>query len=72
MSAVGDNAEEEMGLAGASADDAEAEYIRKLCEKDIVSGQSQTVGSVLGFNIHGCVCVCAYVCVCVRTCTLTL
>ncbi|XP_076451927.1 condensin complex subunit 1-like isoform X3 [Babylonia areolata] len=32
--------DEEMGLAGASADDAEAEYIRKLCEKDIVSGHN--------------------------------
>ncbi|KAL8621609.1 hypothetical protein ACOMHN_036842 [Nucella lapillus] len=37
-SSAGEGADEEMGLSGASADDAEAEYIRKLCEKDIVSG----------------------------------
>jgi condensin complex subunit 1 len=30
-----------MGLAGASADDTEAEYIRKLCEKDVVIGKWQ-------------------------------
>ena len=39
QSSVGENIEEELGLAGASADDAEAEYIRKLCEKDLVTGQ---------------------------------
>ncbi|XP_066297362.1 condensin complex subunit 1-like [Branchiostoma lanceolatum] len=32
--------EDEMGLAGASADDAEAEYIRKICEKEVVTGSS--------------------------------
>eukprot|EP00058_Branchiostoma_floridae_P028443 XP_002613934.1 hypothetical protein BRAFLDRAFT_283981 [Branchiostoma floridae] len=31
---------DEMGLAGASADDAEAEYIRKICEKEVVTGSS--------------------------------
>ncbi|PVD36929.1 hypothetical protein C0Q70_03922 [Pomacea canaliculata] len=36
--AQGENIEEEMGLAGMSADDAEAEYIRRICEKDIVVG----------------------------------
>ena len=30
-------AEEEMGLQGASADDQEAEFIMRLCEKEIVS-----------------------------------
>lgn len=30
--------EEEMGLAGAAAEDAEAEYIRKITESDIVTG----------------------------------
>ncbi|KAL4220856.1 meiotic chromosome condensation [Mactra antiquata] len=34
----GDNIEEEMGLAGAAAEDAESEYIRKICEKEIVTG----------------------------------
>ncbi|KAI8500241.1 meiotic chromosome condensation [Branchiostoma belcheri] len=32
--------EDEMGLAGASADDAEADYIRKICETEIVTGSS--------------------------------
>ena len=31
------DAEEEMGLAGAAAEDAEAEYIRKLTETQLVS-----------------------------------
>ena len=29
-----------MGLTGASAEDNEAEYIKKICELDIVTGQS--------------------------------
>ncbi|XP_032230454.1 condensin complex subunit 1 [Nematostella vectensis] len=33
-------AEEEMGLTGATADDAEIEYIRKICELEIVTGQN--------------------------------
>ncbi|OWF35443.1 condensin complex subunit 1-like [Mizuhopecten yessoensis] len=32
--------EEELGLAGAAAEDAEAEYIRKVCERDIVTGKT--------------------------------
>ncbi|XP_013415078.1 condensin complex subunit 1-like isoform X2 [Lingula anatina] len=32
--------EEELGLTGATADDAEAEYIRKICETDIVTGRN--------------------------------
>ena len=27
-----------MGVGGAAAEDAEAEYIRKICERDIVTG----------------------------------
>ena len=30
--------EEELGLTGATADDVETEYIRKICEHDIVTG----------------------------------
>ncbi|KAK7496786.1 hypothetical protein BaRGS_00011995 [Batillaria attramentaria] len=37
-STQGESMEEEMGLAGASADDAECEYIRRLCEKETVTG----------------------------------
>lgn len=33
-----ETAEEEMGLTGATADDVEGEYIRKICEQDIVTG----------------------------------
>lgn len=36
----GENIEEELGLAGATADDAEIEYIRRLCEKEVVSGNN--------------------------------
>lgn len=38
-SATGD-IEEEMGLAGAAAEDAESEYIRKICECEIVTGNT--------------------------------
>ena len=30
--------DDEMGVGGAAAEDAEAEYIRKICEKEIVTG----------------------------------
>ena len=30
--------EEEMGLAGAAAEDADSEYILKICECEVVSG----------------------------------
>lgn len=30
--------EEEMGLTGAVADDAEAEFLRRICEAEIVTG----------------------------------
>lgn len=39
-SAASEAIEEELGLAGAAAEDAEAEYIRKVCEKDIVTGNT--------------------------------
>lgn len=32
--------EDELGLAGAAAEDAEAEYIRKICEQEIVTGNN--------------------------------
>ncbi|KAJ8320625.1 hypothetical protein KUTeg_002212 [Tegillarca granosa] len=32
--------EDELGLAGAAAEDAEAEYIRKICEFEVVTGQT--------------------------------
>ncbi|XP_052761140.1 condensin complex subunit 1-like isoform X1 [Mya arenaria] len=32
--------EEEMGLAGAAAEDAESEYIRKICETEVVTGNT--------------------------------
>jgi condensin complex subunit 1 len=32
--------DEEMGLAGAAAEDAESEYIRKICEGDLVNGEN--------------------------------
>jgi len=38
--ASAETAEEEMGLAGAAAEDAEAEYIRKITETEIVTGSS--------------------------------
>lgn len=34
-----ENIEEEMGLAGAAAEDAESEYIRKICECEVVTGR---------------------------------
>ena len=30
--------DDDMGVGGAAAEDAEAEYIRKVCEKEIVTG----------------------------------
>ena len=33
--------EEEMGLAGAAADDADSEYILKICECEIVTGKTK-------------------------------
>ncbi|XP_041377786.1 condensin complex subunit 1-like [Gigantopelta aegis] len=42
-SAVSDSTEvieEELGLAGAAAEDAEAEFIRKVCEQEIVTGDN--------------------------------
>ena len=33
-----DGSDDEMGLVGAVADDQEAEFIRNVCENDIVSG----------------------------------
>ncbi|XP_031564431.1 condensin complex subunit 1-like [Actinia tenebrosa] len=35
-----ETAEEEMGLTGATSDDVETEYIRNICEQDIVTGQN--------------------------------
>ena len=35
---------EEMGLAGASADDTEAEFLRAITEHHIVTGKSAPVG----------------------------
>ena len=32
--------EEEMGLAGATADDTEAELIRGICEKELLDGKT--------------------------------
>ena len=34
--------EEELGLTGATADDVETEYIRKICEHDIVTGMYES------------------------------
>lgn len=54
--------EEDMGLAGAMAEDAEAEYIRKLTETDMVTGTlDQRMFNILNtptqtvsqFAIHG-------------------
>jgi len=39
----GENIEEEMGLAGAAAEDAESEYIRKICECEVVTGRFDTI-----------------------------
>ena len=39
-----------MGLTGASAEDTEGEYIRKICETDIVTGKpckEKYIGNVL-------------------------
>ena len=33
--------EEEMGLAGAAADDADSEFILKICECEIVTGKTK-------------------------------
>ncbi|KAK3602734.1 hypothetical protein CHS0354_017179 [Potamilus streckersoni] len=35
-----ENIEEELGLAGAAAEDAESEYIRKICEYEVVTGST--------------------------------
>lgn len=32
--------EDEMGLTGATAEDAEAEYIKKICDHEIVTGEA--------------------------------
>lgn len=32
--------EEELGLTGASAEDTEAEFIRKICETELLAGES--------------------------------
>ncbi len=32
--------EDEMGLTGATAEDAEAEYIKKICDHEIVTGMT--------------------------------
>ncbi len=37
-----ENMDDEMGLAGAAAEDNESEYIRRICEMDIVSGNPLT------------------------------
>ncbi|ESO89837.1 hypothetical protein LOTGIDRAFT_61640, partial [Lottia gigantea] len=37
---ISENIEDELGLAGAAAEDAEAEYIRRICETDIVTGEN--------------------------------
>ncbi|XP_055958438.1 condensin complex subunit 1 isoform X2 [Patella vulgata] len=37
---TGEGIEDELGLAGAAAEDAEAEYIRKICETDVVTGEN--------------------------------
>ena len=34
--------EEELGLTGATADDVETEYVRKICEHEIVTGMTYT------------------------------
>lgn len=46
--------EEEMGLAGAAAEDAEAEYIRRITETEVVTGTVAPCcsgGSGVDFNI---------------------
>ena len=35
--------EDEMGLTGATAEDAEAEYIKKICDHEIVTGMRHWV-----------------------------
>lgn len=35
--------EDELGLAGAAEEDADAEYIRKVCDVEIVTGNVETV-----------------------------
>lgn len=38
--APGETLEDEMGLTGATAEDAEAEYIKKICDHEIVTGMT--------------------------------
>lgn len=39
--------EEETGMEGAVADDADAEYVRNVCEKDIVGSQTALARYIL-------------------------
>ena len=39
VSAEQTSIEDEMGLGGATSEDAEAEYIRKICESELVTGE---------------------------------
>lgn len=43
-----------MGLVGATADDAEAEFIRKLCENELISDQSKLITNLMGLVVHIC------------------
>ncbi|KAJ8021490.1 Condensin complex subunit 1 [Holothuria leucospilota] len=45
--------EDEMGLTGASAEDAEAEFIRKICETDIVNGPN-LLAAIEPLVVHIC------------------
>ncbi|KAG1681236.1 Condensin complex subunit 1 [Nymphon striatum] len=51
--AGGETMEEEMGLTGAIADDAEAEYLRKVCDSDIVTG-TNLLSLIAPLIIHVC------------------
>lgn len=40
--------EEELGLTGASAEDTEAEFIRKICETELLAGEGHLAFYLLG------------------------
>lgn len=47
-------AEEEMGLSGATADDAEAEAIRRVCDGHLVSGDRAMLSRVRPLLVYIC------------------
>ena len=41
-----------MGLTGATAEDAEAEYIKKICDHEIVTGETDKCFDIIQCRYH--------------------